>query len=167
MKIKLRAPELADLEVMFRIENAVENRLSANATGLYSRFQLERYIRESANDIYIDGSIRWVIECGEQVIGLIDIFAFDARAARAELGVYILPEWRGKGLALQAMQWVENYCFEHLGLHQLYAYVLVSNERSVHLFERAGYTRSGMLNDWVRIGKSYYDVCLYQKIALN
>ena len=163
--ISLRAPEPEDLEVMLSFENDAALWELGTATGPYSRYQMKRYIAESQNDLYADGQLRLMIVCEEQgVAGIVDVFSFDARHNRAEVGIVVRKDLRGQGVAQTALSLLESHCFSLLGLRQLYAYVPVENVASRKLFTSAGYTERGILKDWIRVGTSYQDVCFFQKI---
>ncbi|MBM6759573.1 GNAT family N-acetyltransferase [Bacteroides mediterraneensis] len=163
--IRLRAPEPEDLEVMLSFENEAELWELGTATGPYSRYQMKRYIAENQNDVFVDGQLRLMIVCNTgEVGGMIDIFSFDARHSRAEVGLVVRKDLRGKGIGGMALTLLESHCFGLLGLHQLYAYIPVGNTASRKLFAAAGYTEYGVLKDWIRVGNSFQDVCLCQKI---
>ena len=88
--ISLRAPEPEDLEVMLSFENDAALWELGTATGPYSRYQMKRYIAESQNDLYADGQLRLMIVCEKQgVAGIVDVFSFDARHNRAEVGIVV------------------------------------------------------------------------------
>ena len=98
-EIRLRALEPSDVDVLMRLENDEELWENGIVTGPFSRFQLERYIAENTNDIYVDGQLRLVIEhCSGSVAGVIDLCTFDARHSRAEVGIVVLKEFRRRGL---------------------------------------------------------------------
>lgn len=163
--VSLRAPEPEDLEVMLSFENDAALWELSTATGPYSRYQMKRYIAENQNDLYADGQLRLMIVCEEQgVAGIVDVFSFDARHNRAEVGIVVRKDLRGQGVAQAALSLLESHCFSLLGLRQLYAYVPVGNVASRKLFTSAGYTERGILEDWIRVGTSYQDVCFFQKI---
>lgn len=106
-----------------------------NVTSPYSRFQLERYIAENSNDIYTDGQLRLIIELyGGEAAGAIDVFSFDPRHRRAELGIVVLEEFRRRGIGRVALSLMERYCFRFLGIHQLYAYIQKENTACLNLF---------------------------------
>lgn len=163
--IRLRAPEPEDLEVMLSFENEAELWELGTATGPYSRYQMKRYIAENQNDLFADGQLRlMMIRDTDEVAGMIDVFSFDARHSRVEVGLVVRKDLRGKGIGGMALALLESHCFGLLGLHQLYAYIPVGNTASRKLFAAAGYTECGILKDWIRVGNSYQDVCLCQKI---
>ena len=95
--ISLRAPEPEDLEVMLSFENDAALWELGTATGPYSRYQMKRYIAESQNDLYADGQLRLMIVCeGQGVAGIVDVFSFDARHNRAEVGIVVRKDLRGR-----------------------------------------------------------------------
>lgn len=165
--ITLRAPEPYDLDLLMEIENdTVLWEYSSMNTGPYSRFQLKRYIEENTNDIYADRQQRFIIETsGGDVAGLVDIFDFDSRNSRAEIGIVILSSYRGYGIAASAISLVEKHCFGFLGMKQLYAYVRKDNAPACALFSGCGFSESGTLKSWLRSGNMYHDVVLFQKVA--
>lgn len=54
----------------------------------------------------------------------------------------------GKGYASEAISLVTQFGFERLGLNKLRASCYGQNEGSARAFERAGYTREGLLKGW-------------------
>ncbi len=164
-RIRLRAPEPDDIDEMWLFENDETFWENGPATGPYSRYQLKQYIAGNQNDLFTDGQLRLMIElCSGKTTGIIDLFAFEARHLRAEVGIVVKAEYRRQGIASEALRLLERHCFGMLGIHQLYAYIRTDNAASLRLFEKQGYTRIGMLKDWIRTGNSYKDVCLMQKI---
>jgi diamine N-acetyltransferase len=51
-----------------------------------------------------------------------------------------------------------------LHLHQLYAYVDVTNEASLGLFRKMGYEVSANIKDWLYDGRKYRDAILMQRV---
>ena len=163
-EIVLRAPEPEDLESMFLFENDEMLWPDSNATGPYSRYQLKQYLLESQNDVFADRQLRLMIGHKDRgTLGIIDLCTFDPRHNRAEVGIVIKQEMRGKGIARKALGLLEVHCFRLLGIHQLYAYVRKDNIPCVRLFLSAGYGECACLPQWFRIGSRYHDVCLFQK----
>ena len=100
----------------------------------------------------------------EQTIGTVDLYEIDAHNRRAGIGILIDEKYRKKGYASQALEIMRSYAFNFLYLHQLYAYISISNTNSINLFEKAGYKEVGILRDWVQRSESFEDVKLYQII---
>lgn len=161
----LRAPEPEDLACMYLFENTPTLWEVSNATGPYSRFYLKQYIEENRNDLYTDRQLRLMIAHGEEVVGIIDLCSFEPFHNRAEVGIVIAEEHRGKGIGRLALQLLSEYCFEYLGIHQLYAYIDVTNLHCLHLFASCGFKECAHLKDWMKTGFHYRDVKMVQLTA--
>ena len=163
-KIVLRAPEPEDLDVLLAIENDERLWPIGTATGPYSRYQMKKYLSETQNDLYADRQLRLMIQHEtEGVARIIDPFNFDPRHNRAEVGLMVREDMRGHGIAREALFRIERHCFALLGLRQLYAYVPADNVPCLHLFRSSGFKEVARLEDWIRTGEEYRDVCLFQK----
>lgn len=160
---RLRAPEPEDLECMFQFENTPSLWEVGNITGPYSRFALKNYIEKNINNLYMDKQLRLMIESPEkQVTGIIDLFNFDPFHNRAEVGIVIAEPFRKNGIGTLALDLLVEHSFKFLGIHQLYAFIDITNEASRQLFNKCGFKENGCLKDWMRIGKTYRDVVIMQ-----
>lgn len=162
-KIILRAMEPEDLDVLYKIENDT-SLWGVGVTNVpYSRYTLHDYIANSVGDIYTDKQVRLMIDNEQgQTVGIIDITDFDPRHRRAELGVVIQCQHRGKGYAKAAILEVIAYAREILHLHQLYLYVDTQNVISLEIFKKSGFTCSVELKDWLLKGENYKNAVLMQ-----
>ena len=163
--IRLRAPELGDIDFLMETENSDEQQKeTAVATGPYSRYQMEQYVKQSTNNVFRDLQLRLMIEdsASRQTMGIVDVTDFNPRHNRAEIGIFISPRFRGKGIATRALEIMKRHCLETLAMHQLYAYIRHDNEPCVRLFEKAGFERAGRLKDWVTVRGRHEDVFIYQ-----
>ena len=162
----LRPLEPEDLDLLYQWEN--DTRLWKNGSTLtpFSRFALRQYLADARQDIYQARQLRMMIVEKEsnKAAGTIDLYDFDPLNGRAGVGILVDENFRKKGYALQALSSMEDYAFNHLKLHQLYAFVPAGNLPSRALFEKAHYERSGILKDWTSIDRSFTDVIVMQKI---
>ena len=162
---KLRAPEPEDLACMMEFENTPTLWGVSNVTGPYSRFHLKQYIETNQNNLYEDKQLRLMIEnANKQVVGIIDICNFDPFHNRAEVGIVIAFQHRASGIGELSLLLLIEHCFEYLGIHQLYAYIDVTNEPCKRLFKKCGFKECAYLKDWMRTGKDYRDVVVVQRI---
>ena len=79
--MKLRAPELSDLDLLFELENDREQWLTSNTRAPLSRAALKQFIVRSAQyDIFALRQQRFVIELGDEgkeaAIGFVDLTDF-------------------------------------------------------------------------------------------
>lgn len=162
--IAFRALELSDVEFLYQIENMEDLYVCGSNTAPFSRFALEQYVLNSSSSLYDDGQLRLVVMCGDQSVGLIDLFAYDAKHQRAEVGIVLHPSHRGHGVGAKSLRHLVTYVHRHLHLHQLYAYVSCSNQPALRAFLSAGFHRAAVLKDWVSTSDGFQDAVVFQMI---
>lgn len=163
--ITLRALEPTDLDTLYRWENDTALWAVSDTVAPYSREALWHYLEQYTGDIYAQRQLRLMITLADGTpAGTIDYLNFDPLNNRAELGLFIAPEHRGKGLGRQALDLLTAYSREHIGLRQLYVFIAIDNVVCLKLFEDYGYRRVGTINSWVKRGSTYRDVALLQMV---
>lgn len=166
-QITLRAVEPEDLDILYSWENETTLWIHGNTLAPYSKLVLRQYINDALEmDIYQSKQLRLMIDLVDEkkTVGTIDLYDIDAHNCRAGIGILIDQDYRQQGIASQALALTKEYAFDFLYLHQLYAYISVSNLNSIKLFEKSGYEEVGILKDWVQRGESFEDVQLSQLI---
>ncbi len=163
--LNLRAPELADLDYLFHVENDTRQWMVSSCKVPYSRFQLQQYVETNVHDIYADKQLRLMVERVEdkQLVGIVDLFDFSPADHRAEVGIVIDPAYRSRGYGREALVLLCHYAEHVLDLHQLYAYVFEDNAPARQLFASCGFSEVATLKDWAFVGKKYRSVCLCQR----
>jgi len=167
-QIYLRTIEPSDADFILKWENNPENWRVSNTLVPFSKKLIEDYVN-SAQDIYAIKQLRFIICLNEngKEIGTIDLFDFDPYHLKVGLGILIAePQVRRKGYALEAIEVVQQYCFNHLNLHQVYCNILSDNQASIDLFVKAGFTQSGEKIDWVKSNDGWKDELMFQSINL-
>ena len=164
-KIYLRALELDDLEFLFEIENNRDFWEISYTILPFSKYYLEKYIKESNHDIFLEKQFRFVISIENKYpVGLIDLFDFDPINHRAGIGIVINNTQRKKGYAIKSVKLIEDYSRKNLQIHQLYVNVRIDNKISLDLFKKLGYVEIGIKKDWNYLDGQYIDEVLFQKI---
>jgi diamine N-acetyltransferase len=166
-KIKLRALEPEDLELLYNWENNLSYWVISNTVSPFSKYTLKRYVENSHKSIYETGQLRLMIDhIPDKIsIGTIDIFDFDAFHKRAGLGILIAnEEYRRKGFATMALTCLVEYCFKTLQLHQLYCNILANNCESIDLFRKIGFVETGVKKEWINTSDGYLDEHMFQLI---
>lgn len=164
--ISLRALEPDDGKVLYIWENDAEVWRVSNTTAPYSQFAIDQYILNSG-DIYTTKQLRLMIILNsdpDKAVGTIDLFDFDPLNMRAELGILITNEFRGKGFAQEAIELMKDYSFNTLNLHQLYVHVPSDKELNIHLFAKCGFIQTGVLKQWRREKDKWTDEFIMQMI---
>ena len=134
----------------------------------FSHFTLKKYIENAHVDIYTSKQLRLMITRvdTQEPIGLIDLYDFDTYHQRAGLGIMIHNmENRKQGYASSAIKLMLDYCFETLGLNQVYSSVPSCNVASLKLFEATGFTQTGYRKQWLKRGNEWEDVIYFQQLA--
>ncbi|MBQ0075068.1 MAG: GNAT family N-acetyltransferase [Prevotella sp.] len=168
--IKLTALEPEDLELLYTIENDTSLWIVSNSNVHFSRYALRDYIVNQKADIYADKQLRLVVRKGNNAyssdasdtIGLIDLFNFEPKHLRAELGIAILKHEQGKGYAQNAVQKLIDYCRITLHLHQIYCIVPINNEPSINMLRKVGFSNETILKDWILTSEGWIDAIQLQ-----
>ena len=138
--VKLRALEPEDLEILYEIENNVALWNVGITNVPYSKFTLHDYILSVTGDIYTDKQVRLMVENKDnEIVGIAD-----------------------QGYAGSILNHLATYSKNILHLHQLYAFVAETNNASIHLFEKMGYSIGGVLHDWLYDGNRFQNALLVQ-----
>ena len=167
-KVKLRALEPSDADILYRWENDVSVWHLSSTIVPFSLYSIEQYIISSA-DIYANRQVRFMLERTDQpgkgeTIGAIDLFEFEPVHMRAGIGILIQEEYRGMGYASEALDLLIRYCFHNLQLHQLFCNISPENHDSLNLFRSKGFQMVGIKKEWNRIRNAWHDECLFQLI---
>ncbi|MCT4644385.1 MAG: GNAT family N-acetyltransferase [Carboxylicivirga sp.] len=165
-EIALRALEPEDIDVLYQWENNMDIWEVSNTLTPFSKYQLKKYIKQAQLDVYQTKQLRLIIELetSKTILGMIDLFDFDAFHQRGGVGIIIHKEFRQRGFAKEALSLFANYCFNNLGLHQLYANISITNTASIALFESVGFELSGTKKQWRKTKDGFIDECIYQLI---
>lgn len=159
-ELRLRAIEPEDAEFMYIAESDEAAWKYSDYLAPLSLEMLRNYALTYDADPLRAGQLRLIVETGRQIAGILDIFDISPRHLRAETGIYLLPQFRGKGLATKVLAMAGDYCRSRLGLHQLTATVAQGNARALRCFEKAGFSITGSRPDWLRTPYGFEDVWL-------
>ena len=90
-RVRLRALEPEDLELLYRWENDPELWEVGNTLAPYSRYILKEYIAGSDRSIYESRQLRFMIEeCDTGTcVGIVDLFDFEPHPNRAACGIML------------------------------------------------------------------------------
>lgn len=162
--IKLRALEPEDINFLYESENNPELWELSNTLTPFSKYILNEYIKNSHLDIFTTKQLRLVIESVVQkkVVGFIDLFNYDPFHLRAGMGIVIIEDARQKQYASNAVSLLIDYSFKVLKLNQLFCNISDDNEKSLQLFQKAGFIISGKKLKWINSEKGFKDVNFLQ-----
>lgn len=132
-------PPLPDLESAVALQRDIEEHFAAR-----SLFQWGVADRES-----------------DRVIGTCTLGSLSAAHRRAELGYALARDAWGHGYMREVLSALLRFAFVHLDLHRVEADVDPRNDRSIHVLERAGFTREGYLRERYYLSDEWQDALYY------
>lgn len=161
--LRFRAIEPADADLFYRVENDETAWSGSDTVAPWSRHVLRQYAESYTGDPFADGQLRLVVEDSAEgkPVGILDFYELSRLHSRAWVGIYILPEYRGKGLARRILDMGASFARLRLNLGALGARVLESNTVSARLFGKAGYKHCGTLPAWHFADGQYNDIHLF------
>ncbi len=116
-------------------------------------------------DMDHDKGLLLVAVCGLKVVGTLGLVQyFDGKREEMRhilaLGLHISGPFRSKGIGSQMLAYAEQWTLTH-GFKKITACIFTTNQRSLVLFEKAGYTQESLKRMQIRIGSSFIDeVCM-------
>jgi RimJ/RimL family protein N-acetyltransferase len=95
-----------------------------------------------------------------EVVGAGMLHHLDAERDIVEIGYWVLPQARGRGVATTIARLLAEHAFT-LGVERVAAYVNVGNIASERVLERAGFTREGVVRSMPKPDGSRVDKTLF------
>lgn len=165
----LRTPDMSDVQFMLDIENDERYWHLSGNTSPYCAEDIEKFVKESSSNLEADRQLRLVIIdiATKKRAGLIDVFDYDPLHKRAGIGIFLMEEFRGKGLAADSLRVLIQYLFKIMQLHQLWCNVLVENSDSMKLFLSAGFEQTCVKREWIFHDNQFHDEATLQLINPN
>jgi RimJ/RimL family protein N-acetyltransferase len=100
-----------------------------------------------------------IVETGSDVCrGRISVHAFEWDHRRAEIGLWLVPQVRGRGWGSRALGIASRWVFDACGIERLALLTAPENEAMLHAAATAGFTREGVLKGYVRYGRRRHDL---------
>lgn len=83
------------------------------------------------------------------MLGSVGLVAFDATERRGEVGYWVAPQARGRGVATAAVRLLSAAAFDQLDLIRLDLIAAVGNAASGRVAEKAGFTKEGVMRSYL------------------
>ena len=106
-----------------------------------------------------------VVNPDDRVLGALGMSNFDWANMKGEIGYWMAPEARRRGIGARATRMLAEWGLTTLGLERLELLANPANEASQRLAERAGFTREGMLRKYRRRHGVREDLVMYSMLA--
>ena len=94
-------------------------------------------------------------------IGTCGFAILEPEHARAEIGYVISKEYRGRGLATEAVRAMISFGFREMDLNRIEAQCIAENTASARVMQKAGMTHEGTLRQRELVKGAYRDMEMY------
>lgn len=120
------------------------------------------YIRSYENS---ENSIMIVAEVDDQIVAIASLAGRNGDRSKhiAELGISLIREYWGYGIATQMMEMMIEFA-ENSPLEVLILEVISENDRAIALYEKFGFESVGKFAKRSKVGHKYYDTIFMQKL---
>lgn len=98
-------------------------------------------------------------------IGGIGFNNFQSKHYCAELGIWLLPQYWGKGILVEAIDSVFNFAVSEWKLHRMEAVVESENYQCIKGLEKAGFVYEGRRRECECKNGKFIDLNIYSKLA--
>jgi diamine N-acetyltransferase len=157
--VVLRALEKSDLDDVMKFYNTLELRRLLGPPIVRSKKYMEEWLEQvSSCDPWSDGYLVLAIEEREkdEFLGVARIEDIKLPHNRARIGVSIYnPNKRGKGLGTDAILVLLWIGFNIFGLNSIYLDTMEDNENSIHVYDKIGFKKVGILREAEYIDASH------------
>jgi len=82
----------------------------------------------------------------DRLLGAVTLFGPDGH--QATLGLWLVPEARGRGVGTRSLRRLAEWAFATTAAFRIDVYIMVGNDASDRMVERAGFQREGVLRGW-------------------
>jgi ribosomal-protein-alanine N-acetyltransferase len=109
---------------------------------------------------------RLIVEAASDAAGFVSWAArsFGGMAQHWEIGIALLPEWRGKGIGWRAQAMLCDYLFTHTPVQRIQAATHPENLAEQKSLEKAGFTLEGVIRSCEFRGGAWRDGFLYSRL---
>jgi RimJ/RimL family protein N-acetyltransferase len=132
---------------------------STRLTGTHQSFTFEQIQQWAASRQATDDRLDLSIFDREtdEWVGELAITDWDADNHSCSFRIAIGPNGRNRGLGSEAIRLIVDYVFEHLPINRIGLEVFAFNPRAIHVYERCGFTREGVIRSALYWDGEYHD----------
>jgi RimJ/RimL family protein N-acetyltransferase len=135
---------MCDFDLMCAIELNPEN-LNYTALEMPDVNAIRAFL-SYGQDLLLNGQVRYTILWKNYGVGFIDLTDYSPEKQTADIGIYVLPQYRRNQMALKALNQISLIAWG-IRVYTLKALIKKENIQSCNLFEKAGYKKVKLTND--------------------
>ena len=107
----------------------------------------------------------WAVESSGTVVGRVVLRFVDLHDGIGEVGYWVLPAARGRGIATGAVSTLSSWALGDLGLHRLELEHSVHNTASCRVAQRAAFVAEGTRRSALRHLDGWHDMHVHARLA--
>jgi RimJ/RimL family protein N-acetyltransferase len=157
----VRDDDAADIEAA--CNDADVRRFLPSLPQPYTRYDALRFVRDGATEAWATGGGIYAIAdpATDRLLGTIGVHHVDTDRAQGEIGYWVAPWARGRGVATLSLRLLAGWTFERLGVRRLELTCGPDNAASARVAERCGFVREGVLRSHLRFKGGRRDTVLF------
>lgn len=159
--IEIKDTHLEDLFLLFKDPEVTKyyNLLPYNNVSDGQKF-IEWYSKRFEEELAIRWGIMLKERNDEKIIGTLGFNNYTHKH-RANIGYDLQKQYWNKGYITEALKAVVQFGFEQLGVNRIEAEVMLGNISSEKVLNKIGFSKEGVLRQWMYWNEAYYDMCMY------
>ena len=106
----------------------------------------------------------YIIKNNTIKLGSISLWNISWLHQRAEVGIWILPEYWNQGFGKRSLELIKIIAFNHLFLNRLESHVAIQNNRSIKMFKSSGFKEEGVLKEYLNLKGRFQDAMLLRHL---
>lgn len=158
-KLAMRKVEENDLEILMKWRNSPEVSSFLFTDITYTIERQKNWFNKNKED---KENIYFIVEdLNGKKFGEARITNIDLKNKKCEIGAHIgEQEFKGKGLGKEIFRILTDYCFKELGMNKVYLRVFKFNEVAIHVYEKIGFKKEGILRQEILKKGKFEDVII-------
>ena len=123
-----------------------------------------RFIGRSIAQAADDNGLTFGIVCDGVLAGVLGQHHVDALNRKTELGYWLDPEHRGRGIVTRSTARLTDYAFTDQDCNRVVLHCAVGNVKSRAVAERLGFVQEGILREAEWLNEHYVDLVVYSML---
>ena len=165
-KVILRAWQESDLEILGALRNDVETQRNLMSVPRpNSPARVREWLQNRSSDAH---GLFFVITTLEgETAGFVQLVGMDALHGNGTLGIGLHTQFRGRGLARESIELLENFAREVHGTRKISLQVLAANTNAIGLYRSCGYAEVGVQKAHFYANDRRHDVLMMEKMLVE
>lgn len=92
--------------------------------------------------------------------GSVSLWNVSWQHKRAEVGLWLIPDYWRKGIGKTALDMIKKIAFYHLKLNRLQAHIATENKRSINTFTNSGFVQEGELKEFLNLNGKFHNAII-------